>query len=123
MLEIDPGTDHGFTFAPNEAGDFYATIVGASPLVSQQRYDDGHLHVFAAQRTGAGDGTTLALRVDGKLENMMSEASYAHDLGQLAGVILGPDVAISEVIIVRGPLADADTKRLESHLMSKYGLQ
>jgi hypothetical protein len=132
FVEIDgmndaSGHTRGFFIAPNVVpdgpGGASTSILGGATLRSHTPFDARAPHLIGARRWGAGTTTTLALRVDGAYDSQQTDSSYGHDLDQSALINLGPDVALSEVIIVRGIITDQDLAKLEGHLLSKYGLR
>jgi hypothetical protein len=87
---------------------------------------DGFFHLMGARRTGSADSTKLQVRIDGALKGSATSAVYDADLQAAATgarIVGGIQPRIAEIIVVKGTISADDFARLESHLLTKYGLR
>lgn len=118
------GTPNLTLFGDDNLGHAAVSMKDATVTSATSNIANGAFHVVGARRYGSGASSTLEIRVDGVVAGTMTGVPYGLDLSTSAGAQFGPGsrVGLAEIVMLKGPVAEADLKGLESHLLSKYGL-
>jgi hypothetical protein len=120
---LSNGTHHPGYWTQTSVSQAFGTVEGMNDLVPR---------LWCARRRTYADITTLAIRVNGRSSNVgiiaLTDLSNDFDLligGQPVGdeeVVQALISDVSELVVVIGVLPIEMLTRLETHLMSKYGL-
>jgi hypothetical protein len=115
----EDATSHGVV------GSELATYVSPSVTSTATGLGDGAFRLIGARRVGANAAASLEVRVNGAASAMTTDNGVGGDLGTSAYVQIGPgnNLEIAELVVIRGATSPDDLGRLETYLLSKYGLK